>query len=799
MIVDRASSVRKTLLSTLFDRPRPINRRSFESAKDLLFPGEATFRSFLASDNNEELVRHAKQILLRLVYANRLAPPSKLLLNLLDFERWRQGNSSASNDSYVAQDHFVHLVHLYLLGVYLFSYHYNIHKSCTTQLNKVKRSFAAQGRPDDGAEAAGNNYEAFGKTWSLFVLYHDLGYPLEGVKPAERSSHKQWLEPFSHLPQLISEDLAIKTLSVLLSIHSLIDDPTAVLLTEAYLEDVRKIIPDQRSISSDSPTWLKIADTGKPLGGTSLSKLKSTLGAASHLPRISHTEVDLLSYIFDPQSVVAVLEDTSIGMPILLVTKSDFGPLLWLTEERNVPNILKRLTPEAIRSEAFTPRYLNIRHPHWEWNYFVRSPAGQLNAFISQFLPSNGDDFFLLSRRMRERDTLKPVALMSKKRVGDLSFSFFRELWGLYAASSLSPKPKDDLGELFERLERSFSTVSRQVPVAMGSIVEEYFKKVGESGTDFYQVLANQSNEDAFGDLTKILVKGKAAIEKRLAEVLGPKLGDEIQFERAWRNTISPLENILSELAVQANVPNLSLESDSSAEKLVGFISPLTTDIDNQLSKLKLGVLSALVKNYCPSFARSRESGYPKGTFVDHGIASFSILSAMSNFFVKCIDEMQSHFGDGAKKDESLDSGALRIALCISTSRALNVLRLELDGFSREVALAILLHNLYPDGLPEGQRSYKTSFEQSPFAYLAMLADGLQIWDREKQLNQARGELPIATYGTRFDVRVDGDAIRISVWGRDLDIKTEQKKLSDALRTYLADADKLIRLQLAQT
>jgi hypothetical protein len=137
------------------------------------------------------------------------------------------------------------------------------------------------------------------------------------------------------------------------------------------------------------------------------------------------------------------------------------------------------------------------------------------------------------------------------------------------------------------------------------------------------------------------------------------------------------------------------------------------------------------------------------------------------------------------------------LALLVDSRSSFPLIEFESSKLLAEAAVAITLHNLYPEAL-KPQYTLKTKSSIEPFSYLAMLVDGLQRWDRERQLNQSFGELPPGVSGGRYDIQIEGDVIVVSVIGRGVNLRQEEKKLRDSLADYLEGADKLIRLRLLE-
>ncbi len=166
------NNIRETLKNTLFVSPTPPNRRKeFLYLHDFIFPNKELFLNFLDEDNSERQVSLAKDILLSLFYDSHFAPPTRLLFNILDMDT---NDLSTNFDTYIRRDHFVHLVHTYLLGIYIYFYHQAINEHVTNIfVRKRRKKNHASLPPIPSAE------KDVMIAWRYFVLFHDLGYPLE--------------------------------------------------------------------------------------------------------------------------------------------------------------------------------------------------------------------------------------------------------------------------------------------------------------------------------------------------------------------------------------------------------------------------------------------------------------------------------------------------------------------------------------------------------------------------------------------------------------------------------------------
>lgn len=164
-------NILETLRRELFVAPNPqCYKKEFFALRDEIFPDRSLFLDFLDEENYEKQLKLSCEILLRLSYDSCFAPPTRLLFNLMNVEM--QNPPSNKNNSYFGRDHVVHLVHLYIFGIYAF---FN-HKIFSENIVSKFRSHRKQNNLNIRPLAIVRDFSV---AWRTFALCHDLGYPIE--------------------------------------------------------------------------------------------------------------------------------------------------------------------------------------------------------------------------------------------------------------------------------------------------------------------------------------------------------------------------------------------------------------------------------------------------------------------------------------------------------------------------------------------------------------------------------------------------------------------------------------------
>lgn len=131
---------------------------------DTIWPSEESFVNFLNSSDIALKIQFSKEIYNNFTFSNDLSLPSSIVLSVLNDQYLHLKNDS---EGYVAQDHFIHCINLYILGIYLFFNSEELN-SKIINLNSEKNCYT--------------QIKEFILKWQIFSLYHDIGYYFEDKK-----------------------------------------------------------------------------------------------------------------------------------------------------------------------------------------------------------------------------------------------------------------------------------------------------------------------------------------------------------------------------------------------------------------------------------------------------------------------------------------------------------------------------------------------------------------------------------------------------------------------------------------
>lgn len=163
--------INKTLLEHLFLNPKPLQRKNvlYFELQTRIFPQSEEYIKFLSINDMNEKVELAKKILQRLCFESNYPPPYYLLTNLINFEKDNINKSKTKN--YIPQDHMVHTLNTYILGIFLFFYHRILNRDLTNSFMHKRNELES--------DLVLNATKDFISSWKYFCLFHDLAYPIE--------------------------------------------------------------------------------------------------------------------------------------------------------------------------------------------------------------------------------------------------------------------------------------------------------------------------------------------------------------------------------------------------------------------------------------------------------------------------------------------------------------------------------------------------------------------------------------------------------------------------------------------
>lgn len=817
-------SIRARLFKLLFTNPRPISPEEYAKERYFIFPGETIFQDFLRTDDHQIRIDLSKKILLRLVYHHSFPVPSKLLFNLLEMQI--RDVPVVEDGDYIAQDHFVHLVNLYLLGIYLFSYHKGLHNSCIRDLNRLRRI----AKKDSNISSYNVNlYRLFSILWAQFILYHDVAYPLERIKPDHRESFSDLFSVFQEIEKYVREDISIKSLSKIIAIKSIISDINITTFNNLYTKyhNIYTVTQNGRKIvrfTKDEST----EDDNKEDEFNKYNNHLKTWARALYLPSVDGIRsLKMIMSFFPPNSIGAVLEQIDVGQPLAFATFGQKEVIIFDDIEPRNPVISKRNLWESA-FENMMPLSSN-----YSWNYFVLDPNLFFDKVKHSLFGYSVSKLNVLLKNFEEDEEFQKLKRLEVDSADDLGFYCYYKLF-----STLNYREfNEELSSLEKELhiiKKANEKLSIKIPAISG---ERIGKWLSNKHRDSLEVIKNDPSaytdklflpntilEEGVNHLAtyamNYICKNKLPIKKKLIEDYEKKIYEPLELYQSCEQCVKYIckDNLDDsfQLSSRSNIFNpfgeLDFNKNFDLSEAIFEKESHLSKIDDYIS-LHMGNIKAseLINSYKASWAQIESNGFLEGGFIDHGFAACIVLLAANSIHSEiCKDigafdkkqDMTNKVGSKIFGNDNCSVPAeirhLWLNYGLTSKNDIALLNLQLELLGTEVANSIFLHNFYPADAPKGLRDYRTNRNNQPFPYLAFLCDGIQRWDRKKFVNQAKIDIKDITPGSLYNIIIKGNIIELHVPVTSIDRETSDREIANDLEKYLRGIKSFIEIKQIQ-
>ncbi|GAB6119044.1 hypothetical protein [Dysgonomonas termitidis] len=789
-------NIRGTLKQALFTSPNPPKgKNDFLYLHDFIFPNKELFISFLEEENTERQITLAKDILLCITYDSHFSPPTRLLFNILDMD---SGDLHEKVDNYIKRDHFVHLVHSYILGVYLYFYHTPINEK-VTKLFQLKRSKKKILDSSMNISAKKDVIIA----WRYFVLYHDLAYPFEYYLGIENNTdsfkdkQKKYIKAFEKISKSLGKDLVFKSLSKIIAINNLNtahNEESFGLLVSNYLieeiqEEASTEITEKAVVKEIDGKNKDIIDDLSPTKWGNAKKLAGIYG---------YKTLRNIVNIFPKENICAVLFDSN-NYPLVLYIptntvsskkeeeildtekdsanekgKQDKSHVVYLTKYYKKRNN----NPMLLASFPFEDLHYN---KNYTIQYFYANPFEQISVFF--------DYLFSDIEKRDYQEALEHLANLTKSKLelitteNEFQQYCFEIYLVLYKLAGYYKYMEDDPSinsSAIDGLLQEIQNLNNNIPDLISSVLNKLLKnKLPQK--EYFQFTEKDADEtvreifsDAFGDY-----------ETMIANISTHISGDIIANNNLVVAIRSIRENLGTKLKFEID-PTFLIKYETNSIDTEAFFSSVEKDpfflaINKKMKEVELGDFEHILNNYRPIH------GKRNGKYYDHGIYSALVMIEILNIYEIILSHNQS------------DINLLRLKnLAINTDISQWDQKKNYKRFDilTESCFAIAIHNLYPSELEN--KYYKTDLLKSPFAYFAILTDTLQPWDRKFSANQAYMDLPYATTSNNFNIEIIRNKIRITEGIHEIKLEKRLNQLKNSLNDFLKNASDNIDVILSE-
>lgn len=736
------SNVNLRLFDELFVKKTPPCRPNlYQKYYGRIWPCERDFKSFLRAESSESQIELAKRIVSRLGFMSNFPIPKFLFLNLLEAEHI--GDDRAES-GYIAQDHVVHSVSLYILGIYLYFSHEAFHARLTHYFQGKRPPVSPFETPLDCS------VKAFLTSWRVFCLSHDLGYVLE--RAADSSGH-------------IKESSGISP-ALLLSYNSLWDECVYDLVVRSLARCLYAdwLFRDSRQEAASPPEtlwqneqgWFRMSGAEQvPLrpedwtaakqafqGCAKLPFTNSYLGLKHVLPFLRPGSI--LTVVKDPEFRTAALHFSVSGQTVVYFKKG----LPFLPEELMALDHLgsEEFPTRGYFCDYFIPSDASIDSGFEgaSFSYYpaqLKAVAKQLRLLLGRHLSLAADDrdsescIYEIYQWLRKT---MPLCALNPHNAGSCS-----------SAAESKREAQEFRSEFLKLVQEKIQSIRLSPDAGFSAWHKELSKTLSEqiNSRDFSDTLMNRvtrmANEDPFESSRTIL-------------------------RTYLRNMVIKITNSMPgcEELVQIEAEQIALSNPSCGEARASLEAGL------QEKAAALHISYPELSQYHGPYS-----------YYDHGAVSARLVSEVYLFFQALCGKVSEY-------------PILSHAWPVMREALEREVMKKDDILFTEAIFSVLLHNVYTPTADTPGIKYCQDLTVNPFSYFCAFCDNLQLWDRPKLIHPAHSSLPDDRFpGNDFDLTVEGSKIHLYCQTNDIHAFLTRKR--DSLGAYLRDAPALISVTVS--
>lgn len=773
--------INNTLLQRLFLAPNPQPEKEevityFKKLYNRMFPNPDDYIDFLKAQNTDRQYECAERAIHRLCYHANFPPSYYALLDVICVEEY-QKRTVSDTDSYIPRDHFIHIVYLYLLGIYVFFYNSEFYTRIISA-NRFERCGPVV------INVKYNCIKDFISEWKYFCLYHDIGYSAEILGnltkfPNRKKTYKELKNSSGGYKASLEKNAILKQQTYFGTLEII----SKLLFTKLVISNsTEKISPTHKIFRNFKQSKLtkyytntkedqNIAFEHIPesyLSGTQLEKIYSNhclkkllptidlkditiiglekdfgyLGFVTYLeentrifiyPDRMKSSVEFLHLLEMPNMVlyddyspkdfefIYILNKSDIENRISSIARADYYESVYIQIERQFENNYKEISDES--------HFIDFPYTIYYW-LFTKLKSKLNNTKLDAYLETQTFSFSTKSQVDITKDLLRRSHIIHERILDSLE--------GYYPL--LFDKCNELLRSLIDR-EISCPIKSSSPSNMIKSYIEQYL-----------QVLSKIKQDEYMQEILYTSLSGE----------LLTQIEEEIDLLQLFSQVFVQLKCTLD-------------KSDSYFEyNYITGETEIPTFLEENISeklkeKMSMPNISSVYQDYKLQY----------GNTVDHGIISAQYAASVFSCYHNALTNAHHD------QEQLLLSVLLDIPNGIEDSRIRYI-----DNYHHvftNVLFSVFAHNLYPSCFRKNSKGaeYKTKISD-PFTYLALLCDALQEWNRPHSLHPVLFEShPSNGVSESYDIVIRDNCIYLS------DISSESVQKIDyiisSLDTYMAN------------
>lgn len=694
-----------------------------------IWPCEEQFKLFLLAGDPSMKLDYAKKVYEHMQTCCDIILPAYYMNNVISI----QMKKLVDNHKYVPQDHVIHSVYVYILGVYLF---FNVPLLFQKLMEKQERNQSIYQKTD-----------RFINNWQLFALYHDIGYYLEanmdntGYYGEDAEAVK---EEYDKLCNRILYHSVLRSTAKLISLIALLYRSNR----SFHLSDFENQTLVGFHTSAEENNLTRVLS--KYEGATELKDVTSYAGF-----QCFH------GLFCDKTYLIAIENEYGAVMGLVIVANSKIDKLFhrkhqleWIDTKQDWDTMEFLLSlPDTWKCRFYLPTVektvedaVPITYRKLVFEFYDDLPL----KLHEQFSFIQGDQ----SLRQCVQNIYEWLHEKTFRYADSNSFENSREIF----IDSMSQHYKTALKERINLLLETQLDGSVLEHSNLDKVLDNFFKS-SQKKCNFttllkeIQIVATEKFNASDGVSQNILSYCGTAYAALTQSLLKPKDSEQVldwkalSFIKASKTTLS--------------MDIFAHDQESTTER---FEKALYQNIRQQAERLNIEFEQLI--SYTPDY-----------TNCDHGLASAAMLYQAAAVRNALLEYTQK------RKDMRL--------IWNQKVRLPDDRKIMLEDAS-SVVFSVLLHNIYSGKEKSYGISYKQNIDTNPFCYFCAFCDVLQVWNRPKQIDYAQAGLPQKHFlNGDFDLRVLDGKILFECSAEDA-VALKEKILESEI--YLPGCSRLIQI-----
>lgn len=247
-------NIKQRMMDTFFvEKKVSCQQDLFTNYYDIIFPDSKVFKSFLGTSGKDSMIKCARQIVDRLLFDSPWNGLQHLFDNLLNMETSSLAEEKAV---YIQQDHAIHSVQIYLLGIYLYFHSDVFHYALSEYFRRVGYVSELHYSVRTGS------FLTFLESWKGFALLHDMAYPFEAAFDVDcclKKGKEIYLDSFNRMEKYYKYNSYMKYYAQLVLMNIIAGLSTSV-WDEKQLQEVQYFYDSQNHVLEQSRFFENTAD-----------------------------------------------------------------------------------------------------------------------------------------------------------------------------------------------------------------------------------------------------------------------------------------------------------------------------------------------------------------------------------------------------------------------------------------------------------------------------------------------------------------------------------------------------------